>query len=39
MAESQGSFYKKHTGTFGLFGVISFNGNKSITTGGGGNFN
>ena len=27
---------KKHTGTFGSFGVISFNGNKSITTGGGG---
>ena len=36
-AESIGSFYKKkHTGTFGSFGVISFNGNKSITTGGGG---
>lgn len=36
-AESIGSFYrKKHTGTFGLFGVLSFNGNKSITTGGGG---
>lgn len=36
-AESIGSFYKKkHTGTFGIFGVLSFNGNKSITTGGGG---
>jgi len=36
-AESLGSFYKnKHTGTFGNIGVISFNGNKIITTGGGG---
>lgn len=36
-AESLGSFFKKqHTGTFGKFGVISFNGNKIITTGGGG---
>ena len=36
-AESLGSFYKgKHTGTFGSFGVISFNGNKIITGGGGG---
>jgi perosamine synthetase len=36
-AESLGSFYKgKHTGTFGLLGVLSFNGNKTITTGGGG---
>ena len=36
-AESLGSFYKnKHTGTFGLFGTLSFNGNKIITTGGGG---
>ena len=36
-AESIGSFYKgKHTGTFGEFGVLSFNGNKSITTGNGG---
>ena len=26
----------KHTGTFGKFGVLSFNGNKVITTGGGG---
>jgi aminotransferase in exopolysaccharide biosynthesis len=36
-AESIGSYYfGQHTGTFGLFGVISFNGNKTITTGGGG---
>lgn len=36
-AESLGSFYKnKHTGTFGKLGVLSFNGNKIITTGGGG---
>lgn len=36
-AEALGSFYKgKHLGTFGDFGVISFNGNKVITTGGGG---
>ena len=36
-AESIGSFYKgQHTGTFGKIGVISFNGNKTITTGGGG---
>jgi len=36
-AESMGSFYKgKHTGTFGEIGVLSFNGNKIITTGGGG---
>lgn len=36
-AESLGSFYKgKHTGTYGRVGVISFNGNKTITTGGGG---
>jgi aminotransferase in exopolysaccharide biosynthesis len=36
-AESLGSLYKgKHTGTFGMFGAISFNGNKIITTGGGG---
>lgn len=35
--ESLGSFYKgKHTGTFGKFGVFSFNGNKIISTGGGG---
>ena len=32
-----GSFYHgKHTGTFGLLGTLSFNGNKIITTGGGG---
>ena len=36
-AESLGSFYKgKHTGTFEKVGVLSFNGNKTITTGGGG---
>lgn len=36
-AESIGSFYKgQHTGTFGRVGTISFNGNKTITTGGGG---
>lgn len=36
-AESIGSTYKgKHTGTFGKVGAISFNGNKTITTGGGG---
>ncbi len=36
-AESIGSFYHgQHTGTFGLLGVLSFNGNKTITTGGGG---
>lgn len=36
-AESLGSFYHgQHTGTFGLIGTISFNGNKTITTGGGG---
>jgi aminotransferase in exopolysaccharide biosynthesis len=36
-AESIGSKYKgKHTGTFGKVGAISFNGNKTITTGGGG---
>lgn len=36
-AESLGStFYGKHTGTFGLFGTLSFNGNKTITAGGGG---
>jgi dTDP-4-amino-4,6-dideoxygalactose transaminase len=36
-AESLGSFFKKqHTGTFGKFGTLSFNGNKTITTGGGG---
>ncbi|MBM3436248.1 MAG: aminotransferase DegT, partial [Bacteroidetes bacterium] len=36
-AESLGSFYKgQHTGTFGSIGVLSFNGNKILTTGGGG---
>ncbi|WP_457749362.1 LegC family aminotransferase [Sulfurimonas sp.] len=36
-AESLGSFYKKkHTGTFGKMGTFSFNGNKIITSGGGG---
>ncbi len=36
-AESLGSKYKgKHTGTFGELGVFSFNGNKIITTSGGG---
>ncbi|WP_430884130.1 DegT/DnrJ/EryC1/StrS family aminotransferase [Fusibacter sp. JL216-2] len=36
-AESLGAYYKgKHTGTFGEFGVFSFNGNKIITTSGGG---
>ena len=38
-SESLGTFYKKHkkhTGTMGLFGVLSFNSNKIITTGGGG---
>ena len=36
-AESLGSFYKgKHTGTLGEYGALSFNGNKIITTGGGG---
>jgi perosamine synthetase len=36
-AESLGSTYKgKHTGTLGGLGVLSFNGNKTITTGGGG---
>ena len=36
-AESLGTYYKgKHTGTFGDFGIFSFNGNKIITTSGGG---
>lgn len=36
-AESMGSLFKgKHTGLFGKIGVLSFNGNKIITTGGGG---
>jgi len=36
-AEALGSkYYDKHLGTFGDIGVLSFNGNKIITTGGGG---
>ncbi len=36
-AESLGSLYKgRHTGTLGALGTLSFNGNKIITTGGGG---
>lgn len=36
-AESLGTYYKdKHTGTFGKVGAFSFNGNKIITSGGGG---
>jgi len=36
-AESLGSVYRgRHTGTFGRFGVFSFNGNKTVTCGGGG---
>ena len=35
-SEALGSFYKKHLGTYGDIGVLSFNGNKIITTGGGG---
>ena len=36
-AESLGSYYKnKHTGTFGAAAILSFNGNKPVTTGGGG---
>ena len=36
-AEAMGSYYKgKHLGTFAPIGAISFNGNKTITTGGGG---
>jgi aminotransferase in exopolysaccharide biosynthesis len=36
-AESMGSLYQgHHTGTFGLCGTLSFNGNKILTTGGGG---
>ncbi len=39
-AESLGSYYRgQHTGTFGLLGILSFNGNKTIiTTGGGGKY-
>lgn len=36
-AEGLGTkYHRKHLGTFGKFGVFSFNGNKIITTGGGG---
>lgn len=36
-AESLGSYYKgRHTGNFGHIGTLSFNGNKVLTTGGGG---
>lgn len=36
-AESLGSYYRgRHTGTFGKLAAFSFNGNKTITTGGGG---
>ena len=36
-SEAFGTFYQnRHAGTFGLCGAISFNGNKIITTGGGG---
>lgn len=36
-AESLGSYYKdRHTGNFGKLSAISFNGNKIVTTGGGG---
>ena len=36
-SEALGSTYKnKHVGTYGDYGVISFNGNKIITSGGGG---
>jgi UDP-N-acetylbacillosamine transaminase len=40
-AESLGAYYKiddkiKHSGTFGVFGVYSFNGNKLLTTSSGG---
>ncbi|PRY13290.1 aminotransferase in exopolysaccharide biosynthesis [Pontibacter ummariensis] len=36
-AESLGSYYKgRHTGGFGLLGTFSFNGNKTVTCGGGG---
>lgn len=36
-AESLGSYYKnKHTGNFGKLTALSFNGNKIVTTGGGG---
>jgi len=36
-AEALGSFYQgQHGGTFGELGILSFNGNKPVTTGGGG---
>ncbi len=36
-AESLGTVYKgRHTGTFGEYGIFSFNGNKIITSSGGG---
>lgn len=36
-AEALGSYYKnQHVGTFGIMGILSFNGNKIVTTGGGG---
>jgi dTDP-4-amino-4,6-dideoxygalactose transaminase len=36
-AEALGSFFKnRHAGTFGIVGCFSFNGNKILTTGGGG---
>jgi perosamine synthetase len=36
-AESLGSYYKgQHTGIFGTIGTFSFNGNKTVTSGGGG---
>jgi perosamine synthetase len=36
-AESLGSYYRgRHTGTIGRLGILSFNGNKIVTTGGGG---
>ena len=36
-AEAIGSSYMgKHAGTFGVIGILSFNGNKPVTTGGGG---
>jgi aminotransferase in exopolysaccharide biosynthesis len=36
-AESLGSYYKnQHTGSFGKLGIFSFNGNKIVTSGGGG---
>jgi len=36
-AEALGSFYYgQHSGTFGNIGILSFNGNKPVTTGGGG---